>query len=266
MTGAGPRPSGSGPRPGPAGSRPRLRRGFSLLEVMVALAVLALALTAVSDVVGGALRNHVRARQLEVATMLARGQLAETEAKYLEEGFRDFDQSESGTFDEQGHPEVTWKLETLKPQLELGPDAVLKALTGIEGGVAGLLGLDAKGQGPGSGAAGPITSLGGSPLAGAAVAMIQQQLTGLGEKLKAGVREVRLTVGWKDGKATESFTLVTHLVVLSTGAQKRQAAAVPVAVQPGAPQLPGAAVRPVGGATLPITGRPNRPFGGGVRE
>ena len=40
----------------------------------MALAVLALSLTAVSDVVGGALRNHVRARQLEVATMLARGQ------------------------------------------------------------------------------------------------------------------------------------------------------------------------------------------------
>ena len=33
----------------------------------------------------------------------------------------------------------------------------------------------------------------------------------------------RLTVGWKDGAATESFTLVTHLVVLTTGAQRRGA-------------------------------------------
>jgi general secretion pathway protein I len=221
MTGAG-----GGASRGAAG--PRLRRGFTLLEVMVALAVLALALTAVSDVVGGALRNHVRARQLEVATMLARGRLAEAEAKYEEEGFRDFDQTEAGTFEDDGHPEVTWKLEAIKPQLELGPDAVLKALTGIEGGVAGLLGLDAKGLGKGAGtdggsgsAGGPISSLAGSPLAGAAVGMIQQQLTGLGEKLKSGVRELRLTVGWKDGKVTESFTLVTHLVVLTPGAQKR---------------------------------------------
>jgi general secretion pathway protein I len=129
-------------------------RGFTLLEVMVALAVLALALTATSDVVGGALRNHVRARQVEVATMLARGRLAEAEAKNEEEGFRDFDQRETGTFEEEGHPEVTWTLETIRPQIELGPDAVLKALTGIDGGIAGLLGLDGKGQGQGSGGGG----------------------------------------------------------------------------------------------------------------
>jgi general secretion pathway protein I len=218
-----------------------------LLEVMVALAVLALALTATSDVVGGALRNHVRARQLEVATMLARGRLAEAEATFEEDGFRDFDQTESGTFDDEGHPEVSWKLEALKPQLELGPDAVLKALTGIDGGVAGLLGLDTKalGKASGSGGAagggaapsGPLSTLAGSPLAGAAVAMMQQQLTGLGEKLKSGVREVRLTVGWKDGKTTESFTLVTHMVVLITASQKRQAPgnALPTGTAPPPP-------------------------------
>jgi general secretion pathway protein I len=216
---------------------PRLRRGFTLLEVMVALAVLALALTAVSDVVGGALRNHVRARQLEVATMLARGRLAEVEAKFEEEGFRDFDQNDDGTFEDEGHPEVTWKMEAIKPQIELGPDAVLKALTGIDGGVAGLLALDSKGLGKGGGtgtggaaggAGGPTSSLAGSPMAAAAVGMIQQQLTALGEQLKAGLREVRLTVGWKDGKATESFTLVTHLVVLTSGEQRRLAGQPPV--------------------------------------
>jgi len=230
---------------------PRLRRGFTLLEVMVALAVLAMSLAALSDVVGGALQNHMRARQLEVATMLARAKLAETEARFEEEGFRDFDQTEAGTFDEEGHPEVTWKVECLKPQVELGPDAVLKALTGIEGGVAGLLGLDGKtpGQGAGAGAggapSGPMSSLAGSPMAGAAVAMIQQQLTGLGEKLKAGVRELRLTVAWKDGRVAESFTVVTHLVVLTPGAQKRLSGAGAVAGQPVQPGLPGFGGKPL---------------------
>jgi general secretion pathway protein I len=227
MTGLLATSGNGGPRLRRGNGGPRLRRGFTLLEVMVALAVLALSLTAVSDVVGGALRNHVRARQLEVATMLARGRLAEAEAKFEEDGFRDSDQTEAGTFEDEGHPEVTWKLEANKPQVELGPDAVLKALTGFDGGVAGLLGLDPKGLGKGSGgtggaSGGPTTSMAGSPMAGMAVAMIQQQLTGLGEKLKSGVREVRLTVGWKDGKATESFTLVTHMVVLTPGSVKRQ--------------------------------------------
>ncbi len=248
-----------GPRLRRGDGLPRLRRGFTLLEVMVALAVLALALTAASDVVGGALRNHVRARQLEVATMLARGRLAEAEAKFEQEGFRDFDQTDAGTFEDEGHPEVTWKLEAIKPQLELGPDAVLKALTGVEGGVAGLLGLDTKGQpgqkpaaasGTGAAPGGPTTSLAGSPLAGAAVGMIQQQLTALGEQLKSGVREVRLTIGWKDGKATESFTLVTHLVVLTPGAQKAAAPAAGGLLLPG--QLPGQIPgRPPGQATSP---------------
>jgi len=41
------------------------------------------------------------------------------------------------------------------------------------------------------------------------------QITRLGEQIKKGVREVRLTVAWKDGKRDESFTVVTHMVVLA---------------------------------------------------
>jgi general secretion pathway protein I len=210
----------------------RPARGFTLLEVMVALAVLALALTAASDVVGGALRNHVRARQLDVATILARGKLAEIEASFEYDGFRDFDQKEDGTFEAEGHPEVKWQSEALKPQLELGADAVLRALTGIDGGVAGLLGLQG-GQAGQAGAAGAAAKVGLSGMTGPtsapaggmtgpAVGLIQQQLAGLGEQIKQGVRELRLTVSWPDGKATESFTVVTWLVVLTPGSQKTQ--------------------------------------------
>jgi general secretion pathway protein I len=222
-------------------TRRRPARGFTLLEVMVALAVLALALTATSDVVGGALRNHVRARQLEVATVLARGKLAELEAAFEQEGFRDFDQKDEGTFEAEGHPEVTWQSEAVKPQVDLGADGVIKALTGMDGGVAGLLGLDASslpGAGGGAaatGAGGPTSSLAGA-LSGASVGLIQGQLTALGEQIKQGVRELRLTVSWPDGKTTESFTVVTHLVVLTTGAQKQ--AVIPPTGLPPTPPLP----------------------------
>jgi len=40
------------------------------------------------------------------------------------------------------------------------------------------------------------------------------QLTQLGETVKKGVREVRLTVSWDEGKTERSFTVVTHMVVL----------------------------------------------------
>jgi general secretion pathway protein I len=228
-------------------------RGFTLLEVMVALAVLALALTAVSDVVGGALRNHVRARQLDVATMLARGKLAEIEAGYEQEGFRDFDQKQEGTFEAEGHAEVKWLAEALKPQVELGPDAVLKALTGIDGGVAGLLGMQGGGADKSalSGLTAPQLAAGGAA-SGPALGMIQAQLTALGEQIKNGVRELRLTVSWADGKATESFTVVTYLVVLTPGSEK--AAQSPV-VLPTPGTGPGPGVFP---GPPPRRGRPGQ--------
>ena len=57
----------------------RAGRGFTLLEVMVALAILATSLLAISDVVAGALRNQVRARNLALAALLARGKMAALE-------------------------------------------------------------------------------------------------------------------------------------------------------------------------------------------
>jgi general secretion pathway protein I len=182
-------------------------RGFTLLEVMVALAILASAMLALSQVVSGALRNHVRASHLDVATLLARGKLADLEDEYETKGFRDFDQSADGTFESDGHPEVRWKAEVLKPKVELGPDRILGLLTGGEGDLSKLLGQAAGGK-PGE----PTTVQTGA--AGVA-ASLQQQLTVIGEQIKKGVRELRLTVSWPDGKKDESFTIVEHLVVLT---------------------------------------------------
>jgi general secretion pathway protein I len=200
--------------------------GFTLLEVMVAMAILAMSLVAVLEVVGGALRAHERTRALELATTLARGKLAEVEARFETDGFRDFDESYDGSFEEEGHPEVKWILTTVKPGVELGADGVIKALTGVEGGLDGLLarlgGSGPGGQATAGQAAGPTTAVAASPLAGLAKGLIQQQLVSLGEQLKKGVRQVRLTVAWPDGPHTQSFTVVTHLVVLAAGAAQGQ--------------------------------------------
>jgi general secretion pathway protein I len=214
----------------------RAARGFTLLEVMVAMAILALSLTAAFEVVGGAMQNHMRARKLELATLLARAKLAEVEAKFEEDGFRDFDQAEDGTFDDEGHPEIAWEVKTTKPTVDLGPDGVIKALTGAEGGVMGLLGLSPDGQATGGGpATDAAASLAASPMAQAAKASIDQQLTVLGEEIKKGVRQVRLTVSWRDGKAQESFTVATTMVVLTPGSQKAEAAAAAAAAPALAP-------------------------------
>lgn len=199
-------------------TRRRPPRGFTLLEVMVALAILAMGLMALSDVTGGALRNHVRASQLDVATLLARGKMVELEERFERKGFRDFDETEEGTFEADGHAEVRWSLQVLRPRVELGPERILSLLTGGargdgEGGdplqaLAAQLAPAAK---PGE----PQTATAGSAGSAATAAALQAQLTTLGEQIKKGVREVRLTVDWPEGLRRSSFTVVTHLVVLS---------------------------------------------------
>ncbi|HSN90913.1 MAG TPA: type II secretion system protein [Anaeromyxobacteraceae bacterium] len=182
------------------------RRGFTLLEVMVALAILAAGLVGISELVGGAMRNHARAKQLEVATLLARGKMAEIEDHYEEEGFRDFDEADDGTFDDEGHPEVSWALEVKKPTVDLGGTAACRAFLG-GGEIADLLGAAAP-SAQGEPAAGP------SPLAAAMEGYVKQQCALFGETLKKSLREARLTVSWRDGKAQESFRVVTLLAVI----------------------------------------------------
>ncbi|WP_242346929.1 prepilin-type N-terminal cleavage/methylation domain-containing protein [Anaeromyxobacter terrae] len=189
-------------------TRRAARGGFTLLEVMIALAILAGALLTVSEIVGGSLRNHVRARQLEVATLLARGKMVELESEYERKGFRDFDESAEGTFEEDGHPEVRWATEVVKPGVDLSAERILQMLTGGEGALEDLLAAAS----PQAGKGGPQTT---APGAAALAQGLQAQITQLGEQIKKGVREVRLTVTWKDGKRDESFTVVTHMVVFA---------------------------------------------------
>ncbi|BDG04338.1 type IV pilus modification PilV family protein [Anaeromyxobacter oryzae] len=188
-------------------------RGFTLLEVMVALAILAAGLLAVSELVGGALRNGMRAMHLETATLLARAKLAEVEDGFERKGFRDFDQEDEGTFEKEGHPEVRWKVHAVKPQVDLGPERILQMLGGASD-LATLLGKQAGGdQGAASG--GGPTTLNTDPRQTLMAATLNQQLTVIGEQIKKSVREVRLTVSWPEGKTDGTFTVVTHLVVLS---------------------------------------------------
>jgi len=169
--------------------------------------------------VSAALRNHTRAAHLEVATLLARGKLASLQDGFDKDGFTDFDETDEGTFEAEGHPEVHYKLEVLRPKLELGPDQLLSVLTGAKGDEAGggvdlatLLGQKAKESGGGGSTT--ETLFPGAP---ALASLLKAQLTRIGEELKKGLREVRLTVSWPEGARTESFAVVTHLVAFSKG-------------------------------------------------
>lgn len=195
----------------PFAARRRRAAGFSLLEVMVALGLLASALMALAELSGQALRNHAYARDLSAATLLARGKMVELEQRYEDQGFRDFDESEEGDFAEEGRPAFKWRVELRKPKTELSADGILGALTGAEDATDAMSALLGSQEVPGSD--GSATTQ--SPIAGLAAGVLQTQVTAFGETLKKSLREMQLTVSWTDGKVPREISVSTYLVVLN---------------------------------------------------
>lgn len=202
----GPRRASSGSPLSPAPAGERLGEGgFTLLEVMVAIAILAFALVSISDIVSSSLRSQVLARDLEVATLLARGKMAELTEKYEREGFS-LGGGDDGSFEDEGHPELHWKAKVVEPPGTLDGKALADVFLGGAGGLESLLAPKADASG--------LQQV--NPGAAAATSVIEAKLNELAATVKQGVRELRLTVSWKEGASEESFTVVTHLVVLQS--------------------------------------------------
>ena len=98
--------------------------GFTLLEVMIAVAILSITLVTLLSVVTSNMRATRHARLTTTATFLARGKMVELEDQVLENGFSTDDESAEGTFKEQDHPEFRW--DSIIERVELPADAALK--------------------------------------------------------------------------------------------------------------------------------------------
>ena len=210
----------------------RASRGFTLLEVMIALAILAIGMVALSTLNGGSVQLHAYARRATQATLLLRGKMLDLEELLTKDGFRDFDDEKHGTFEEDGAPEVAWRAEILKPKVELDADQLLGMLglkngtqrgpssssSGSPGGLSGALaGAASLLGGTGAGGAG---GLGGLAAAGPFAGIIQGQAKSFIETLKKSVREIRITVSWKDGAIDRSISASQQIVILPESVNK----------------------------------------------
>jgi general secretion pathway protein I len=199
----------------------RSKRGFTLLEVMVAVAILGLGLTAILSAQAGAFAASAHARNLSLATGLARCKMSELEEQLLRDGFQELEVNEVGPCcdgEDFGPIHCSWKI--VKPELpppklgELDLDTdvgsskldPLAALAGDNPGAAlgpdagvGALAAAVTGGVPGSEGGG----LGG--IASIAMGMVYPDLKALFE---ASTRRVTVTLSWKEGNRDHSFDLV----------------------------------------------------------
>ncbi|MEZ4368308.1 MAG: prepilin-type N-terminal cleavage/methylation domain-containing protein [Kofleriaceae bacterium] len=86
----------------------RRTAGFTLVEIMIALAILGLGLTILLRSIAASSAQTPEVQAMGVATALARGKMLDVEEQLLKDGFLDTDQSSEGDFDAEGWPEVTW--------------------------------------------------------------------------------------------------------------------------------------------------------------
>ncbi len=158
------------------------RSGFTLLEVVVAIGILAISLVAIFEMQGGNIETAMRTRDITVATLLARSKMIDIERELFEEGFGDFEESMSGTFEEEGWPEFSWEAEITKVEMPI-PDSFPGA---DENPNAALM----------MGAASFITDM-----------------------IKNSLRECALTVSWDVGGDTRDFQVTTHFIDVTKAAQ-----------------------------------------------
>ena len=262
-----------------------MRRAFTLLEVVVALAILGLALLAIFDLNAGAVASHAYAKRITVATMLARSKMTDIEQELYDKGFDADDREISGDFRAEGWEAYSWTAQILAPRTtEVSPDKLLETLFnlppgkdgasglaallggGRDGGVGGALSsLASSGGSSGlSQLASTLTSAGGPSLSalppGATAAsglqalgpfatLAQTQMQQLLQQIQQSVREVHLTVSWKEGKRTESIDVVNDVFSLRQGSDRNgtpgAALSSPTGV-PGAPGAPGVPAVPPG--------------------
>lgn len=188
-------------------------RGFTLLEVLVAIAILGLGLTAILGAQAGLFASATRAERLTVASNLVRCQMEETERKLIREGLPYLDDTEEGDCcDDEGDTIDGYRCETKIERVTLpeprgfaAEDAGAEDSSGADMGPLGMLAQLQEAQAaPGATGAGSLQDIAQTLGKGAAVDGMGPMVMGmvypdLKPLLEASIRRVTVTVKWTEG-------------------------------------------------------------------
>jgi len=210
-------------------------RGFTLLEVLVAVAILSLGLTMILSSQVGLFASASRGEHLTVATNLARCKMGELELELLKKGYPGTDTKDDGRCcgdDSDSAYTCEWKIErvTLPDQsadggamdASLGPLAALGNL-GAQGSNAGgnpISALMGGGLGPSPmGSASTPQTLQGiaenvssnAAMTGIGPMVMTMVYPGLKPMLEASIRKITLRVKWKEGVRERDIVITQYV-------------------------------------------------------
>ncbi len=173
-----------------AGNRRGGGGGFTLLEVLLAVAILAISLTSLLSSQMAALRATRYARGVSVAAFLAESKLIDIEWELRKDGWGDNDKEFEGDFSEEGWPDARYTC--LVDMIELPDYTALQAAVDAaetDGSTESVLGVqDAEDR--------AFDSLG----------MVWPVVKGAVER---SIRKASCTIYWKDGNIDHDFEVTT---------------------------------------------------------
>ncbi len=221
-------------------------RGFSLLEVMIAMAILAGALTALVSVTSQAIKAENKAKLMSTASFLARSKLVDIEDELFEKGFSEFAKDLSGGFEDKGFKRFSWRATIDKVELPTSEE-VQNMMTKVNQAKQTL-----SGQAPTTTPASSSATSGPGGAGGSGAGMLASQFQTIKEVLEQGIRRITLRVEWMEGRKVQSVSVSYYV----TDPRKVDAAinlSIPTGVG-GAAAAPTGSTGTSGSAAKPATG------------
>ncbi|MBX3181011.1 MAG: type II secretion system protein [Polyangiaceae bacterium] len=219
---------------------PSAERGFTLLEVLVAVAILGLGLSVILSAQTGLFQNATRAENLSVAPGLIRCKMNELELDLLRDGYSVMDQHESGPCCEEDTNRrfsCDWSVELIKlPEprdIGFGSGDGGLDIGGSSGGLGALgalaqadtLGASGLGQQDLGGVASMLTQSGGNPIDGVASIVMGMVYPQIKPMFEASIRKITVKVRWKEGKVERDLSAVQYVASPQQGGFDPNAAA-----------------------------------------